>query len=245
MLFYKDLGSGVPILFIHPPGMGHKVFRYQQSLSTKYRVLLMDLNGHGQSDVRTTTSVEQFVLDVKSVLDHGHIEQAVICGYSAGGMIAQAFALAFPNRTLRLVLAGGFPKVSSRILDAEFRLGMWLIKRNPEKLAEIIAKGHSQMKQFQLELQHYMLKANRHVWYQFYQATYHYDCSHSLHNLMMPILLVYGKREVWVKKHLSMYEVCPNCTLYEIPQSFHQTPTKTPLEFNQAIDYFVRVEERG
>ena len=32
-MFYEEYGDGSPIIFIHPPGMGRKVFVYQQYLS--------------------------------------------------------------------------------------------------------------------------------------------------------------------------------------------------------------------
>ena len=48
-LYYEEMGSGTPILFIHPPEMGHIVFRHQQSLSSHFRIIMYDMRGNGKS----------------------------------------------------------------------------------------------------------------------------------------------------------------------------------------------------
>ena len=62
-LFYEEYGQGIPIIFIHPPGMGRKVFYYQRLLSKHFRVIFLALRGQWDSD---------------------HIEQAALFAYYAG-----------------------------------------------------------------------------------------------------------------------------------------------------------------
>ena len=57
-LNYYDQGSGEPLVLIH--GLGGKAasWRFQlEALSNNYRVLAMDLRGHGQSEYRTAEPI--------------------------------------------------------------------------------------------------------------------------------------------------------------------------------------------
>ncbi|WP_449619877.1 alpha/beta fold hydrolase [Robertmurraya sp. Marseille-Q9965] len=48
-LYFEDYGTGIPIVFIHPPAMGRRVFHFQFQLSDRYQVIFPDLTGHGDS----------------------------------------------------------------------------------------------------------------------------------------------------------------------------------------------------
>lgn len=97
---YDDIGSGIPIVFIHPPGMGRYVFHYQYKLQKKFRVIFPDLSGHGDSDRlhEHENLIVEYGNEIISLLDTLHLSTAVICGYSAGGTIAQYLATHFQDR---------------------------------------------------------------------------------------------------------------------------------------------------
>lgn len=76
--------------------------------SSQFRVVRIDLPGHGTSAAPAHPQEEglhAYAVQVRRVLDHLGIERAGIVGLSLGGMVAQAVALAFPERTAALVLA--------------------------------------------------------------------------------------------------------------------------------------------
>jgi 3-oxoadipate enol-lactonase len=74
--------------------------------SAAYRVVRIDLPGHGASDPPLQPlQMADYAAAVKDVLDDLGIERAAIVGLSLGGMVAQAFALAYPARVQALVLA--------------------------------------------------------------------------------------------------------------------------------------------
>jgi len=74
--------------------------------SSAFRVVRMDLPGHGASEAPVgPLTLRDYAERVKEALDELHIERAAIVGLSLGGMIAQAFALAYPDRLNALVLA--------------------------------------------------------------------------------------------------------------------------------------------
>ena len=87
-----------------------------KTLSSVYRVLQYDCRGQGQSDhpVKPYT-MEQHAEDLSELLDALEIEKAHIAGISYGGEVAQAFALAFPEKTLSLILADTVSEVGPEL----------------------------------------------------------------------------------------------------------------------------------
>jgi len=105
-LFYQDEGRGPAIMLIHGVGAdGSGWDAVAAELAVSFRVLRLDLRGHGRSGhIAGDCSLGDFEHDVIDVLDAENIAFAHIVGFSLGGMIAQALALHHPDRVDRLVL---------------------------------------------------------------------------------------------------------------------------------------------
>lgn len=74
--------------------------------ATQFRVIRIDLPGHGESPLMEgAATLAGFADEVARVLDDLDIRRAALVGLSLGGMVAQAFALKFPERCSALVLA--------------------------------------------------------------------------------------------------------------------------------------------
>ena len=105
-IFWTEQGAGEPLLLISGLGGTHRDWRrILPALAAKYRVLTFDNRGTGE----TLPSAEPFSLelmasDAKAVLEAANVESAHILGMSMGGMIAQEFALQFPEMTRSLIL---------------------------------------------------------------------------------------------------------------------------------------------
>ena len=105
-IFWTEQGAGEPLLLIMGLGGSHREWRrIAPKLAEKYRVILFDNRGVGE----TVFSDEPFSIplmasDAKAVLDAADVKSAHILGMSMGGMIAQEFALQFPEMTRSLTL---------------------------------------------------------------------------------------------------------------------------------------------
>ena len=239
-LFYEDYGKGVSIVFIHPPGMGRKVFRYQKELSRKYRVILPDLSGHGDSATsQESVTIPGYADEVLRLIDLLGIDKVVLCGYSSGGSIAQEFALRYPDRTEAIILSGGFAKVESPALKYEHLMGMYFVKHFRQTLAKVIATAHTFDNAFRNELITHMLKADRRTWFQFYRESLNYSCLDRLNTLKVPLLLIYGSRD-FINQHIRAYkrEVADYETAI-VQKVSHQVPVKKWQDFNQSIISFL------
>ena len=112
-IYWDERGAGTPLLLIM--GLGYASCMWHRSrpmLSEKYRTIAMDNRGVGQSDVPPGPySIPVMAADAAAVLDAAGIQRAHVFGVSMGGMIAQEFALQYPQRVHSLILgctaAGG------------------------------------------------------------------------------------------------------------------------------------------
>lgn len=83
-------------------------------LSGHFRIVCYDKRGHGLSEAPAPPyTINDMSQDVLGLLDVLKIEQAVVCGISVGGLIAQALALSHPDRVLGLVLSDTGARIGS------------------------------------------------------------------------------------------------------------------------------------
>jgi pimeloyl-ACP methyl ester carboxylesterase len=89
-----ERGAGRPLLLIHGVTLQARVWAPQfHLLADRYRVLAMDVRGHGRSTAgRDGFGRRVAASDVKAVLEHFDLHGAVVVGHSMGGMILMEFA---------------------------------------------------------------------------------------------------------------------------------------------------------
>jgi pimeloyl-ACP methyl ester carboxylesterase len=76
-------------------------------LAGRYRVVTLDLRGHGESDHPGAYSLAHFIGDVRAVIELLALERPVLVGHSLGGQIAAQFSGLFPEVPRALVVAEG------------------------------------------------------------------------------------------------------------------------------------------
>jgi len=100
--------SSAPVVtFLHALGASHAIWRAQKAaLAGGYRVLLIDLRGHGASAAPAEAyTLRGMAEDVLRVWDELGVAQSALVGISLGGFVAQHVAIAAPGRVQKLVLA--------------------------------------------------------------------------------------------------------------------------------------------
>jgi pimeloyl-ACP methyl ester carboxylesterase len=102
---------------------------YVAALRPRYRLILVDARGHGQSDKphdAASYALDSRVADVVAVIDAVGVERAHFWGYSMGGYIGFGMAKHAPQRINALVIGGQHP-----------------FARNQEGLREMMREGIS------------------------------------------------------------------------------------------------------
>ena len=111
-VFWNSLGKGEPVVLVMGLGCSSAMwFRVAPALARDHRVILLDNRGSGQTRVRNflVHRVANMAADVAAVLDAAGETSAHVIGFSMGGMIAQQFAIDFPQRLRSLALLGTHP----------------------------------------------------------------------------------------------------------------------------------------
>ena len=110
---YQDFGNGAPTVVINTV-LGHleafweeeHLHRLFERLAANLRVLMFDHRGNGLSDgFIDPPSLIDRTLDVKAVMDDAGVDRASLFGFDFGSQLAIAFAVHYPERADRMVLA--------------------------------------------------------------------------------------------------------------------------------------------
>jgi pimeloyl-ACP methyl ester carboxylesterase len=106
-LRYEVRGSGAPVALIMGfSGSGHAWSeRFLNLLEKHFKLVVIDNRGTGESDKPDVAwTLRDMANDIAAVLDDAKLPRTHILGISMGGMIAQEYVLAYPERVQRLVL---------------------------------------------------------------------------------------------------------------------------------------------
>jgi (E)-2-((N-methylformamido)methylene)succinate hydrolase len=99
-------GDGPTVVLIHGLGLARGMWDGQvAALSRRFRTLRYDLLGHGESArPRGAFEMLHFVAQLDELLDGLALDRCALVGFSLGGMIARAYAIARPDRVGALIV---------------------------------------------------------------------------------------------------------------------------------------------
>src|SRR5439155_1684955 len=262
-LYYEEVGSGTPIVFVHEFAGDHRSWEPQlRFFSRRYRCIAYNARGYPPSEV--PEEFERYSQarardDIRCVLDALGLQRAHIVGLSMGAFATLHFGMSYGYRALSLTVAGGgygshpghyaqFQKDSRA--HAEF------IKR--EGMAQFAATyGHGPTRvQFQNKdprafdefirqlAEHSALgPAKTMLGYQARRPSL-YDMTAGMARIDVPTLIMAGdEEEPCLEVCLLMKRAIPSAGLAILPCSGHGINLEEPALFNQLVDdFFHQVE---
>jgi esterase len=99
-------GEGIPVIILHGLfGSSDNLARVAIELEKSYQVVRVDLRNHGNSFHDDEMNYALMVEDVKRSMDDLEIDRAHFLGHSMGGKVAMTFALSYPDKVLKLIIA--------------------------------------------------------------------------------------------------------------------------------------------
>jgi proline iminopeptidase len=111
-LYTVTVGQGAPLFFIAGgPGGAHPGLRSFDSLATDNKLVYYDGFGRGKSDtakVVTEYTLERDIEDLEGLRKAMGFEKINILGHSYGGLVAQGYAIKYPQNTAHLIIANSF-----------------------------------------------------------------------------------------------------------------------------------------
>ena len=105
-LAYQILGTGPPVVLLHPFPAHHELWLpAANALISRYQVILPDLRGHGDSDAGDgPATMEKHAVDLARILDHAEVGRVPFAGVSIGGYVLFEFWRRYRGRIAALVL---------------------------------------------------------------------------------------------------------------------------------------------
>jgi len=121
------------IVFLHPAFSDHRAFDQQiDFFSKQYRVITIDLIGHGLSKAnKSKDKIDASSKHIEKILDMEGFDKAHLVGISMGSLIAQYFALEYPDKIKTLTALGGHDinKENKEVAKAQRSYNLSLIFR--------------------------------------------------------------------------------------------------------------------
>ncbi len=234
---YASEGAGDPVTLIHGVGSNLESWNAIAAiLAAHYRLVRLDLRGHGRSSQITTCTLQDLVDDVSLVLDTLGIARTHLVGFSLGGMIAQEFVLQYPARVDRLALISA---IAGRTEEERAAVMARAGKVREEGIASVVAAAdgrwftdgfrakHPEIVRQRLD----ELKANDH---RSYAAAYGVfaagDVGDRIRAIRHKTLIVTGENDIGSNPRMArfMHEVIPGSTLEILPELRHSVLLEAP-----------------
>lgn len=226
-LYYQEQGEGEPLFLLHGNGEDGTYFANQISFfSDRYRVIAVDTRGHGKSPRGTAPfTMEQFAMDLHSLMEKLQIQRGIILGFSDGANIAMKFALKYPNQVKALILNGGNlnTKGVKRNIQIPIEIGYRFAKLFAGKSEE--AKSHMEILGLMVNEPNIMPE--------------------ELCAIQTPTLVIAGTKDMIKTAHTELIaDHIPNAKLSVIPGD-HFIANKNPKDFNREVENFLLRRQLG
>ena len=110
-LFFRKEGNGSPLVIVHGLyGSSDNWINIGKRLAEKHTVYMLDLRNHGRSPFANSHTFNDMRADLAEFFGKHNIEKATVLGHSMGGKVAMWFAVDFPEKVEKLVIADIAPK---------------------------------------------------------------------------------------------------------------------------------------
>lgn len=237
----RDAG-GPTLVFVHGSGGAHEIWKSQLSrLSSDYRVVALDLSGHGESaDIPTEegpTARGRYVEDVVAVTDV--VDGDVLIGNSLGGAVVISALLDADPDVDAAVLAGSGAKLAV-IADLrewlatdfdraiEFLHGEDMLFHDPDPRLEALSREC-------------MRAVGRRVTQRDFLASHTFDERDRIDRISVPTLALTGEYDGLTppKYHEYLAEAIPDAEWTTVPDAAHLSMLEAPDRFNGALREFL------
>jgi pimeloyl-ACP methyl ester carboxylesterase len=218
---YRDIGKGKPLVLLHGfMDTGAEWDPFLKDLTSKYRVIVPDLRGHGRSiNPSGQFTTRELALDVFALLDRLGIDHFEAMGISMGAMTLLHLATMSPARVDAMVLIGGTPYLPETARTIYRSVDPDAI---PRERLESMAGPHSGGVPQVLQLMRQ---------FRSYKDSYD-DMSFTppqLATIRASTLIVHGDRDEFfpVPLAVEMYQAIPHSYLWIVPNGEHTAPITT------------------
>jgi len=255
-LYYESTGAGEPLILISGFASGAwNWFKQIEDLAKYFRVITFDPRGVARSeiseDLAFTISICAIADDVANLLDELEIEKANVLGVSFGGFVAQKFALNYPERLNKLILACTSCGGKNHVAPAPEVLAAFAPNKNfntserirkfmrPAFTNEFAAKNAAEVEKVCV-LREQNVVPEKVYSQQLYSATI-FDTEAKISQIKAETLILTGDSDVVVplQNSMNLSNLIPNAQLKIIKGGSHMFFIEQAEEFNKIVTDFV------
>lgn len=213
---YIEYGNpkGKPIVLLHGWGQNIEMMKpVGEFFKEKYRVIIIDLPGHGMSDEPTYAyTVYDYVAVIKKLLKEIDVDNPIIIGHSFGGKIGLVYSSMY--KVSKLILLGSPYKKAITKLSLKIKIMKKLKKIPVLRLFENVVKkrmGSTDYRDASPIMRQIMVN------------TVNLDISEVLNKIKAPTLIIWGSRDeaVPVEDAYELEKLIPNAGLVVIDGASH------------------------
>ncbi len=237
-IHYIVEGDGKPLTLIHGVGANlHNWDRVVERMRDRYRILRLDMRGHGESgEITPECTLESFVDDVCRAMDLAGFEKTDLAGFSLGGMVAQLFAVTYPERVEKLALlsavAGRTPEERERLRKRSETIkneGVGAVLGNSKTrwFTEDFIKSHPEVVEKRIQ----EMRDNNPAWYaEAYRIFATSEVGDRIHEIPHKTLVATGEFDEGSNPRMSrfMHEQINDSKLIIIPKMRHSILMEAP-----------------
>lgn len=250
-LDYEDMGSGKTLLMLHGLGSTKQDWDAQVPFFSKtYRVITVDLRGHGKSSIpKEDYGVPFMTEDIKCFLNALDIKTMSLVGFSMGGAVAFDFAVKYPEYLEHLVIVNSSPDFNNMGQIGEELLNTrteYLNTKGLEALAKEIAfnmfpEAHQTNIRDEFEVR---CKANDfNAYYKSFTTLMNWGLGNALQSIKTHTLVIASDMDYTPVAFKEAYvNQLENAKLVVIKNSRHGTCIDQPEAFNKALQHFLTHE---
>jgi esterase len=223
------------------------------ALAAKYRVLAVDMRGHGDSSWSPDGDydVEDYVLDLEKVVERLGLNRVSLLGNSTGGRVAQVFAGLHPDRVEKLVVEDVGPERPRSIADAfarrvEQEKNGWASE--DELVAQLVAQNRKTPEPLLRTYAHFGVKKlddGRLVWKRdpnLVKGFVETDLWDRVRRITAPTLYILGgaSRIVPLETQQKLKDTLPNVRIVVMPGLGHYPDEEDTTGFMKIVGDFLR-----
>lgn len=252
---YTDNGSGTILVLLHGfTGSSETWESFIEKWQADYRVITVDLPGHGRTTGNSTLSMKEVCRHLHMIFDLLAIEKCHLLGYSMGGRTALSFAMWYPRYIETLSLESASPGLYTKQerqerIEKDQQLANRIINEGIEAFVDFWAniplfatqknlpsKVQSSIRQERLQQSEEGLANSLHSIGTGKQPTWW----EAIEKLNIPVRLIVGELdEKFVQINQQMQKKLPQASFHFVPDAGHTIHIEQPKAFAQIVEQYI------
>ena len=229
----------VPVVFLHGLPDSWRSFETVLSLMPDQQAIALTQRGHvAATQPRYGYSGSDFASDLKAFLDALRIPRAVLVGHSMGSMVAQRFAIDYPERVAGLVLVGA----NATWRDNPLMMELWesVVSHLTDPVAPEFVRAFQSSDRISAERLEVIiaesLPAPARTWQEVWRTIMATDFADELPRVAAPTLVIWGTEDPLCSQaeQERLRALIPNAELLVYPDAGHNLHWEHPERF--AVD---------